>query len=89
MVDKIVKFKNNNIYLILDETILDDKTYYLGIKLNEKEEPTSIYLFFERINKGDNVILNPIWDDELKGLLLTAFTANFIDMSYEEGDINE
>ena len=89
MVDKIVKFKNDMDYLILDEVVLDDKTYYLGIRINEKKEPTSVYLFFERIDKGDKVILNTIWDDGLKGLLLTAFTTNFVDMSYEEGDINE
>ena len=89
MVDKIVKFKNNMEYLILDEAELNEKTYYLGIKVNENDTPTSIYLFFERIDSGDKVILSPVWDDKLKGLLLTAFTTNFVDMSYEEGDINE
>ena len=33
MVDKIVKFKNDEEYLILDKTIMDDKTYYLTLPL--------------------------------------------------------
>ena len=84
MVDKIIKFKNNEEYLILDETILDAKTYYLGIKVEANNEPTSIYLFFEKIEKEGKVILNPIWDEAMKGLLLTAFTVNFMNMTYEE-----
>ena len=84
MVDKIVKFKNDEEYLILEKTVLDNRTYYLGIKVLENDEPTSVYLFFEEIKKGDKVILNPIWDEEIKGLLLTSFTTDFLNMVYEE-----
>lgn len=83
MVDKIVKFKNGYEYLMLDETVLENKKYYLGIKIEENNEPTSTYLFFEEVKKDDITILNPIWDEEMKGLLLTAFTVNFLDLKYE------
>ena len=83
MVDQIVKFKNDEEYLILDETVLDNKTYYLGIKIEENNEPTSIYLFFEKVEKEGKVILNPVWDESMKGLLLTSFTVNFVNMTYE------
>ena len=85
MVDKIVKFKNNQEYLILEETVLDNMTYYLGVKVLDDDVPTSEYLFFEKIEKNDNTILNPIKDKELRGLLLTYFTTNFLNMTYEEG----
>ena len=86
MVDKIVKFKNEEEYLILDETKLDNKTYYLGIKVSENDEPTSIYLFFEEVKREDKTVLNPIWDEEMKGLLLTSFTVNFLNMTYGKKD---
>jgi len=86
MVDKVVKFKNDQEYLILDETVLDNKKYYLGVRVLENDEPASSYLFFEEIKKNDKLILNPIRNDELRGLLLTAFTVNFLNMTYEEGE---
>ena len=51
MVDKVVKFKNDQEYLILDETVLDNKKYYLGVRVLEDNEPASSYLFFEEIKK--------------------------------------
>ena len=89
MVDKIVKFKNDEEYLILDKTIMDDKTYYLGIKVLDNDEPTSVYLFFEEVSKHGKTILNPIWDEDMKGLLLTSFTVNFLEMTYREKEGEE
>ena len=91
MVDKIVKFKNDDEYLLLDEAMLEGKKYYLGIKVEEDNEPTSVYLFFEEIEKDKKIILNPVWNEEMKGLLLTAFTVNFMEMNPkdEESERNE
>lgn len=84
MVDKIVELENNKSYVLLDETNLDNKTYYFGLRINEKEEPTNNYLFFEESKEDDNIFLTPIYDEQLKGLLLTAFTVNFLDKAYDE-----
>ena len=73
MVDKIVELENNKSYVLLDESILNDSKYYFALRLNEKEEPTNNYLFFEELK-----------DDELKKLLLTSFTINFLDKVYDE-----
>ena len=89
MVDKVVKFKNDEEYLILDETILDNKKYYLGIKVIDKDQPTSVYLFFEEIDNNGKLILKPIWDEDMKGLLLTSFTVNFLEMTYREKEGDE
>lgn len=88
MVNKVIKFKNDQEYLILDETTLDNKKYYLGVRVVENNEPVSTYLFFEEIKDNGKLILNPIKDEETRGLLSIAFTVNFINMTYEEGDKN-
>lgn len=84
MVDKIVELENNKSYVILDETLLNDVRYYFGLRLSDKEEPTNNYLFFEESKEGNDTFLTPIVDDDMKGLLLTAFTVNFLDKAYDE-----
>lgn len=84
MVDKIVELENNKSYVILDETVLDNIKYYFGLRLNEEEEPTNNYLFFEEFIDNQEISLIPIEDDKMKGLLLTAFTINFLDKVYDE-----
>ena len=84
MVDKIVELENNKNYVILDETRLNNTKYYFGLRLKENEEPTNNYLFFEESKEGINTFLTPIEDEQMKGLLLTSFTVNFLDKVYDE-----
>ena len=84
MVDKIIELENGKTYVILDETLLTDTKYYFGLRLNENEEPTNNYLFFEEYKEGEDTFLTPIEDEDMKGLLLTAFTVNFLDKAYDE-----
>lgn len=80
MVDKIITLSNQKKYLILDETIIDNKKYYLGLRI-ENNEPTNNYLYFEEIDNND---LKPIKDEDIKEILLTSFTINYIDKVYDE-----
>lgn len=84
MVDKIVELENGKSYVILDETLLDNVRYYFGLRLNGNEQPTNNYLFFEETKEGVDTFLTPIEDEDMKGLLLTSFTVNFIDKVYDE-----
>lgn len=84
MVDKIVELDDNKNYVLLDETILNGAKYYFALRLNENEEPTNNYLFFEELKDETNIFLSPIFDDELKKILLTSFTVNFLDKVYDE-----
>lgn len=83
MVDKIVELENNNSYVILDEKQLSDKKYYYGLRLDINEEPTNNYLFFEELKEGNDTFLTPIEDEDMKGLLVTAFTINYLDKVYD------
>ena len=84
MVDKIVELENNKSYAILDETILDNNKYYFGLRLTNNDELTNNYLFFEELKEGNDTYLTPISEKNMKGLLLTAFTVNFLDKVYDE-----
>ena len=84
MVDKIVELENNRNYAIIDETIIDSNKYYFGLRLNDKDEPTNNYLFFSEYKDNKDIYLMPINDNDLKNILLTAFTVNFLDKIYDE-----
>ena len=84
MVDKIVELENNNSYVLLDETVLNDIKYYFGLRLDKNEEPTNNYLFFEETKEGNDTFLAPVEDENEKKLLVTAFTVNFLDKVYDE-----
>lgn len=84
MVDKIVELENNKSYAILDETLIDNNKYYFGLRINDKDEPTNNYLFFQEEKDNNDIYLTPINDNNMKGLLLTAFTVNFLDKAYDE-----
>ena len=84
MVDKIVELENDKSYVLLDETLLNNIKYYFGLRLNKDEEPTNHYLFFEESKEGNDTFLTPIEDENMKGLLLTTFTVNFLDKVYDE-----
>lgn len=80
----IVELENEKKYLILDEVNLKNIKYYFGLRLDENEEPTNNYLFFEETKMDNEVYLIPIDNNELKELLLTTFTVNFLDKVYDE-----
>ena len=82
MVDKIVELEDNNKYVILDEKKLDNKKYYYGLKLDNEEEPTDQYLFFEEVKDSNDTYLLPVTDSHINELLLTAFTINYLDSAY-------
>jgi len=84
MVNKIVELENNNSYVLLDETLLNNIKYYFALRLDKNEEPTNFYLFFEETKEGNDTFLAPVEDDDEKKLLITAFTVNFLDKVYDE-----
>ena len=84
MVDKIVELDNKNKYVILDEKLLDDNKYYFGLRLDSNEEPSNNYLFFEEIKDDNNIYFLPIENEDMKGVLLTSFTINYLDKVYDE-----
>lgn len=84
MINNIIMLENNKSYVILDETILDKKKYYFGLRVNDNDEPMNSYLFFVEKKENNRIFLIPINNKNTKGLLLTAFTFNFLDKVYDE-----
>lgn len=84
MVDKIVELENGKKYVLLDGKEIENIYYYFGLRLDENEEPTNNYLFFEETKIGEDTYLALVEDDDIKGILLTTFTVNYLDRVYED-----
>lgn len=84
MVDNIVMLEDDKQYVILDEKELDSVKYYYGLRLDDNEEPTDMYLFFKESRYDVDIYLTPVEDENIKKILLTAFTVNFLDKVYDE-----
>lgn len=83
MVDQIVELENGENYVILDKTVLDDRTFYYALRLDDKEQPTKNYLFFEELKSRNDVYFDPVEDEDIKGALLVAFSINYLNMVYD------
>lgn len=84
MVNKIIELENDKKYVILDEKNLDNINYYFGLRLNSNKEPTNSYLFFQEVINGKDTYLIPVENEDMKGVLLTSFTINYLDKVYDE-----
>lgn len=84
MVDNIVELDNDRKYVLLDNKLVEDTNYYFALRLDDKENPTNYYLFFEEVNDDGETFLLPVEDDETKSLLLTFFTINYLDKVYDK-----
>ena len=82
-VDKVVELDDDRSYVVLDKTVLDNKTYYYAVRLDDLNNPTNNYLFFEEMKEDGEYYLDPINNEEMKNLLTITFTINFLNMAYD------
>lgn len=82
--DIIITLDNNDDYLLLDETIIDNKKYFFAVGVSkENESPNNEYIFIEEVQRGEKIFAKKVMDEELSKLLLTIFTTNHLE-SVEE-----
>ena len=81
MVDKIVELDDDRSYVLLDKVDLEGRVFYFALRLNDKEEPTNNYLFFEEIKEDGETFLNKVVDKDEKFILLNAFAINFSELA--------
>lgn len=78
MLDTIVELEGNKKYYIIDETLQNDKKYFLATKLDENEEMTSESTIFVENIVGEDTYLQEVNDDEIKKYILSVFTTTLI-----------
>jgi len=88
-IDTIIDLDNNKHYLLLDETMVEDKKYFYAVGIKEDlSAPTEEYVFIEEVRKNDKLYAKMVNDDTLKLFLTTIFTKNYLELaeSIEAGE---
>ena len=84
-VDHIITLDNNIKYLLLDETILENKKYFYAVEVKgENEEVTNNYLFLEESYDSANVYVTVVNDKKIKLELLKIFKDKIFDSVNKE-----
>ncbi|MDD2409522.1 MAG: hypothetical protein PHD03_02240 [Bacilli bacterium] len=76
--DTIVELEGNKKYYILDETIQNDKKYFLATKLDENEEMTDESIIFEENKVGEDFFLKEVTEESTAKYILSVFTTTLI-----------
>ncbi|MBQ7141063.1 MAG: hypothetical protein IJO32_06140 [Bacilli bacterium] len=80
IVDTVIDLDNNKHYLLLDETMIEDKKYFFAVGVKEDlSSPTNEYVFIEEITKNGKLYAKEVKDKKISDFLLTIFTKNYVE----------
>ena len=79
--DTMITLDDNTNYILLDETVINEKKYFFAVKYDETTgNPTTDYeVFEEEIEDGESYMIT-LEDDALKQAILIDFTNNYMHM---------
>lgn len=72
MIEKIVTLENNEKYLMILNEIIDSKSFYLGIKIENEKYTNEFKLFLEK-KKENQTFLEIIEDESLIKILVNSY----------------
>lgn len=76
--DTIITLEDNSVYVLLDETKIEDEKYFFAVKLDENNNPTTEYEVFKCEEDDGEIYMDTLEDEILKQSILVDFTNNFI-----------
>ena len=86
--ETIVTLEDGAKYYLADETVHEDKKYFLANKLDENDDLTDKSVIFEELTQNGEVFVDEVTNDKLINYLAAIFTANFIE-AVDEYDPDE
>ena len=82
--DLIISLKDGIDYLLLDDTVLDNKKYFYAVALDKNEEPTNDYKILAEFQEKNSFYVEEVEDKKMLELLITLFTNNYVNSVEEE-----
>lgn len=83
MIDKVVTLDDNEKWGLSDETVQNNVKYYLGVKLDDNEEPTEESKIFMEEKEGEDVFLTEVEDKDVYNHLSAIFVSKYNDKADE------
>ena len=82
--DLIITLEDGIDYLLLDDTVLDNKKYFYAVKKKKNEEPTNDYKILAEFQEKNSFYVEEVEDKKMLELLITLFTNNYVNSLEEE-----
>lgn len=83
--DTLITLEDNAKYVLLEELIIDKKTYFYAVKMeDDNENPTKEFEIFECDEEDGATYLTSLENNEFKENILIEFTKKFVDVIKEE-----
>lgn len=79
-VDEIIELENNQSYLLLLDSTIENTKYFLAVRLNEEDEPTSDYIVIKEIIENGETYTQKVTDPIILSKLINDYQED-----YEEG----
>lgn len=74
----IITLEDDTKYVLMDEITKNKNKYFLAIKLDKLDNPTTEYDVFELEKEGENTYMNTLEEGEYKESILIEFTHKYI-----------
>lgn len=78
--DTIITLEDNTKYALLDETEIDGGKYFIAVKLDKNENPTTEYEVFEEDIEDGETYMGVLEEGDYKQAILVDFTNNYMHM---------
>ena len=79
MINSVVTLEDNEKWYLSDETEQNGVKYYLGVKLDDKEEPTNQSRIFMEEKEGEDTFLTEVEDQQIINYLSAIFASKYND----------
>lgn len=79
--DTMITLDDNTTYVLLDETVVEEKKYYFAVKVDEETgNPTTEYEVFEEEIEDGDTYMTTLDEGDFKQAILIDFTNNYMHM---------
>lgn len=71
--NEIIDLENNTSYLLLLDNEIDNKNYFLAVRLEKDDTPTQDYIILKEINENNESYIQKVNDPFILSKLITEY----------------
>lgn len=78
-IDDVIELENNQSYLLLMKTTLNNSNYYLAVGINDADETTDEYIVLQEVVEDNELYVVPVNDAALLAKLISDYQEDYDD----------
>lgn len=76
-VDEIIELENNQSYLLLLDSTIENIKYFLAVRLDELDEPTKDYIILKEIIENGETYIQKVTDPLILSKLISDYQEDY------------